>query len=161
MAKSAAATIVKVVALLTVGHSNHTLEAFLELLGQHRVALVADIRSIPHSKRHPHFSRDALEAALRVRGIGYRHFPALGGKREISYAGHMATLQFRAGLDQLLAAANDGIVTAMCAEADPLHCHRRLVADAAAARGGEVRHILPGGGIRNHEYHPGLFDGGE
>jgi uncharacterized protein (DUF488 family) len=105
-------------------------------------------------KRHPHFSREALAEALSGRGIGYRHFPSLGGKYKV-------TAQFGEGLDQLIAAAAESVVAAMCAEADPMNCHRRHIADAAAARGVDVIHLLPGGGFRHHEYHPGLFDEGE
>jgi len=142
------------VTLLTIGHSNHPLATFLDLLALHEVALVADVRSIPYSKRHPHFSRAALAEALSGRGIGYRHFPSLGGKYKV-------TAQFGEGLDQLIAAAAESVVAAMCAEADPMNCHRRHIADAAAARGVDVIHLLPGGGFRHHEYHPGLFDEGE
>lgn len=138
-------------ALLTIGHSTHSLEAFLDLLTLHRVALLADIRSVPHSKRHPHFCREPLAETLSAHGIDYRHFPELGGKRACSYAEHMATLQFRQGLDRLLEAAAERVAVAMCAEADPLRCHRQFVADAAVERGVDVIHLLPGGGFRYHE----------
>jgi uncharacterized protein (DUF488 family) len=144
----------RVKALYTIGHSNHPLETFLDLLALHRVALIADVRSVPYSKRHPHFCREALVAALGGRGIGYRHFPSLGGKYKV-------TVQWGEGLDQLLEAASAGVVAAMCAEADPMNCHRRLIADAASARGVDVIHLLPGGGFRHHEYYPSLFDGRE
>lgn len=155
--------------LVTIGHSNHTLAAFLELLTAQRVALVADIRRIPKSSRHPHFSRDALDAALAGAGIGYRHFEALGGMREAhpdspngawrepafqGYADHMATLQFRAALEELVALSRTQTVAAMCAEADPLACHRQLLADAAVAMGLDVVHLLAGGGFRYHELTP-------
>ena len=109
-------------ALLTIGHSNQPLSAFLDLLALHGVTMVADVRSVPHSRRLPHFSRDELAAALGAHGIGYQHFPALGGKRAGSYAGHMATVQFREALDELLLLAEAGTVAVMCAEADPLRC---------------------------------------
>lgn len=159
--------------LLTVGHSNHSIEAFLDLLALHQVARLADVRSVPYSRRHPHFSRDALDAALGARGIAYRHFPGLGGKRETTYTGHMATLPFRQALDQLLEYSAAGAVAAMCAEADPFQCHRQYLADAVLARGTDVIHLLAGGGFRYHQFsplarvseavvtYPTLLDGGE
>ncbi len=140
--------------LLTVGHSNHSIEAFLGLLTLYRVARLADVRSVPFSRRHPHFSRDALDAALGARGIAYRHFPGLGGKREIRYAEHMASLPFRQALDQLLEYSAGTALAAMCAEADPLQCHRQYLADAVLARGTDVIHLLANGGFRYHELSP-------
>lgn len=159
--------------LLTVGHSNHSIEAFLDLLAMHQVAMLADVRSVPYSRRHPHFSRDALDAALDARGIAYRHFPGLGGKRQTTYTEYMATLPFRQALDQLLEYSAAGVTAAMCAEADPLQCHRQYLADAVLARGIDVIHLLASGGFRYHPLsplarvsegavtYPTLLDGGE
>ena len=139
----------------------------------HHVAMLADVRSVPYSRRHPHFSRDALDAALDARGIAYRHFPGLGGKRQTTYTEHMGTLPFGEALDQLLEYSAGGIVAAMCAEADPFQCHRQYLADAVLARGIDVIHLLPSGGFRYHQLsplarasegavtYPTLLDGGE
>uniref|UniRef100_UPI002ADD56CC DUF488 domain-containing protein n=1 Tax=Thermoflexus sp. TaxID=1969742 RepID=UPI002ADD56CC len=67
--------------ILTIGHSNRTLEDFLALLQAHGVEKVIDVRRFPNSRRHPHFNGPALAAALAAAGIGYRHIPELGGRR--------------------------------------------------------------------------------
>jgi uncharacterized protein (DUF488 family) len=144
-------------AVFTVGHSVRPLAQFLELLRGHRVQLLADVRTVPRSRRHPHFSRDALEHSLPAAGIGYRHFPDLGGLRKPrrdspnagwkhpsfrGYADHMGTEAFAASLDEVLALAREQTVALMCAEAKWWQCHRQLIADALVARGIEVRHIM-------------------
>src|SRR5688572_3921421 len=65
----------------TIGHSTHTLERFLELLAEHRIELLADIRRFPGSRRHPHFSKEQLAAFLPKAGIEYCWFEELGGRR--------------------------------------------------------------------------------
>lgn len=152
--------------LVTIGHSNHSLAAFLDLLQSHGVNLIADIRRIPKSSRHPHFSRDALDAALAAAGIGYRHFEALGGMRQPQpkspngawreaafqgYADHMDTPAFQQALSAVIALSRERTVAAMCAEADPSQCHRQILADAMVARGVDVIHLLgSSGGFRSH-----------
>ena len=158
-------------ALLTIGHSNQSLESFLDLLTVHGVEEIADIRRFPRSRRHPHFSIENLEPSLAARGIGYRHWPELGGYRKArpdsanvglehpgfrGYADHMETPAFAAALDRLLAAARVRPLAVMCAEALPAHCHRRLLADAAVARGVRVEHVLGKGSRTPHVLTAGL-----
>jgi uncharacterized protein (DUF488 family) len=141
----------------TIGHSTRSLDEFLSLLTAHGVRQLVDIRSIPRSRRHPHFASEALAVSLRDAGIAYRHSPALGGRRRPrtdspntawrvegfrGYADYMETDAFRAALDELIAAARDAPTAIMCAEALWWRCHRQLVADALVARGIEVRHIM-------------------
>ena len=100
--------------VFTIGHSTRPLETFIGLLRAHGVTQLADIRSIPRSKRHPHFAGDALSASLPAAGIAYRHFPGLGGHRKPrrdspntawrhegfrGYADYMQTDDFKAALD--------------------------------------------------------------
>ena len=66
----------------TIGHSTSNAEAFLNLLQAQEIRLLADVRLLPGSKRYPHFNREELEALLQGNGIGYRHFPELGGRRK-------------------------------------------------------------------------------
>ena len=142
--------------IYTIGHSTRQLDAFIALLHAHGVTQLVDIRSIPRSRRHPHFSSDALSASLRDAAIVYRHSPALGGMRKPrrdspnsswrvegfrGYADYMETEAFRTALDELVAVAGDAPTAIMCAEAVWWRCHRQLVADALVARGIEVRHI--------------------
>ena len=153
----------------TVGHSTRTLDGFLGLLRAHGVRTVADVRTIPKSRRHPHFAGEALAAALAGEGIGYVHLPELGGRRHPrpdspnggwrnegfrGYADHMATEGFERGVERLLALAETGSVAAMCAEAVPWRCHRSLLADALVARGMAAEHILSSTATQPHRLTP-------
>lgn len=146
--------------LYTVGHSTRTLERLVELLHREGVRRVVDVRRFPMSRRLPHFNREALAASLGEHGIGYVHMEALGGRRENgdhlpptgwrvggfnAYAHYTQTASFRAALDRVLSLARERPTTVMCAEAVPWRCHRNLIADAATARGCEVRHIMDDG----------------
>ena len=140
----------------TIGHSTRPLAEFVALLRAHGVRQLVDIRSIPRSRRHPHFSGDALSASLPQAGIVYRHSAALGGRRKPrpdsrntawrvegfrGYADYMETAALRGALEELIDVARDAPTAIMCAEALWWQCHRQLVADALVARGVEVRHI--------------------
>jgi uncharacterized protein (DUF488 family) len=141
----------------TIGHSTRQLDEFIKLLAAHGISQLIDIRSVPRSRRHPHFAFDALSASLRDVAIVYRHSSALGGMRKPrrdsrntawrvegfrGYADYMETEPFRVALDELVAIAGDAPTAIMCAEAVWWRCHRQLVADALVARGIEVRHIM-------------------
>jgi len=154
--------------LLTVGHSNRALQAFLALLAVHEVERVADVRRHPASRRHPHFAQHPLERALGEVGILYAHIPELGGMREPradsphtaladgpfrGYADHMASDEFARGLARLFALAAVKRTALMCAEADPAHCHRSLLADALLACGHAVGDIVDAGPPRAHRLH--------
>jgi len=154
------------VTVFTVGHSTRPFDEFLVLLRAHAVAQLADIRTIPRSRRHPQFSIGALAAALGEAGVVYRHFPALGGLRKPradsvntgwrnasfrGYADYMQSVEFNEAVDELVSFAGGNDETAgtsasrptvmMCAEAVWWQCHRQLVADALVVRGYTVRHI--------------------
>ncbi len=152
--------------IFTIGHSVRPLEEFVALLQAHGVTGVADVRTVPRSRRHPHFAREALEGSLPAAGISYRHFPALGGLRKPrrdstnggwrhegfrGYADHMQTPAFAGAIDELLAFAEHRAVAVMCAEAKWWQCHRQLVADALVARGVEARHIMSARQAPAHE----------
>jgi uncharacterized protein (DUF488 family) len=145
------------VALFTIGHSTRTIEQFLSLLRREVVVHLADVRTIPASRRYPHFNREPLAASLATAGVEYSHHPALGGRRTPredspnagwrnsgfrGYADHMQTEEFTRALEHLLEMAGRTRVAIMCAEAVPWRCHRSLIADAAVVRGVDVRHIL-------------------
>lgn len=163
--------------LFTIGHSVRPLDEFLTLLRAYGVTGLADVRTIPRSRRHPHFSWDSLETSLPAAGIVYRHVPTLGGLRKPrrdsenrgwrhegfrGYADHMATPAFTAAIDELLAFGRSHVVAVMCAEAKWWECHRQLIADALIARGIEVRHIMSPRDAPAHELTPfGRIDGGQ
>jgi len=144
-------------ALFTIGHSTRSFDALVELLRAHGIELLADVRTVPRSRRVPHFDRQVLVEKLPGRGLDYVHLPALGGLRRPrldsintgwrndafrGYADHMATDELRGALDGLVERARDRDVAVMCAEAVPWRCHRHLLSDALVARGVPVLHIL-------------------
>jgi len=129
--------------VVTVGHSDRSTGELLDLLRLHGVALVADVRSAPWSRRHPQHSRPSLERALAGAGIGYAWLGAsLGGLREEGYEAWRRTDEYRRGLDELVSLAGRGTVAVLCAERDPAHCHRRFIAADLQRRGVRVRHVL-------------------
>jgi uncharacterized protein (DUF488 family) len=140
----------------TVGHSTWSLPELVQLLRAHGVELVADVRRIPRSRRHPHVDAATLPATLGAAGLGYVHLPGLGGLRRgrpdsanrawrnpsfRAYADYMQTEAFRTALDELLALGRERRVAITCAEAFWMRCHRSLIADALVARGEPVLHI--------------------
>jgi uncharacterized protein (DUF488 family) len=141
----------------TIGHSTRALDVFVGLLRTHGVTQLADVRTIPKSRRHPQFGQEALSASLPAAGIVYRHFPGLGGLRKPSrdsanggwrhagfrgYADYMQTTAFKAALEELIVWGGEAPTAVMCAEAVWWQCHRQLIADALVIRGVEVRHIM-------------------
>jgi uncharacterized protein (DUF488 family) len=165
-------------AVLTVGHSNHPLGRFLALLARHEVEALADIRRFPGSRKHPHFNRDSLAAALQKAGIEYHWLEALGGRRPKgldespnqglenqsfrNYAGYMLTDEFRQGVENLLEVARRKRTVLMCAEGLFWQCHRRLVSDFLIANGVAVEHIMPSGELRPHTLTKGaVIEGGQ
>ena len=155
--------------LLTIGHSTRSAAEFVSLLKAHGVTGVADVRAFPRSRRHPHFSREALATLLASLDIAYEHFPGLGGMRKPrpdspnsgwrhpsfrAYADHMASPEFRDALAALIRFAQNFLPVVMCAEAQWWQCHRQLVADALVARGIEVRHIMSASSAPPHQLTP-------
>ncbi len=154
-------------AVLTIGHSNHPLDRFLALLAQHGVEAMVDIRRFPGSRKHPHFHRDNLAAALPKSGVEYCWLEALGGRRHKwwdespnlglenrgfrNYADYMRTEEFREWVRTLLEVARQKRTAIMCAEGLFWRCHRRLVSDFLAANGVTVQHIMPSGELRPHK----------
>ena len=160
--------------ILTVGHSTHPIERFLELLAGARVRAIADVRRFPGSRRNPQFGADALAAALAEAGIEYLPMgEELGGRRAArraeleaspnagwrndsfrAYADHMSSPEFRAGIERLEQVGRAKRTAVMCAEAAWQRCHRQLVADALLARGWLVVHLLSDGRIEPHRLTP-------
>ena len=152
--------------ILTIGHSTHSADAFLRLLRAHEIRQIADVRLIPKSSRYPHFARERLAPLLESAGVGYQHFPDLGGHRRPrpdsvntawrveafrGYADYMMTESFQKAVDALLAFADQGRTAAMCAEAVWWQCHHRLLSDALLVRGVPVLHILSTAAPKPHE----------
>ena len=160
--------------VLTIGHSTRTLAELLALLEEFGATTLVDVRRFPGSRRYPHFGGPALARSLAAAGVGYGHEPGLGGRRDPSpasvntawrvaafrgYADHMASPEFRAGLERVLARSEAGRPVIMCAEAVPWRCHRQLIGDTLVSRGVAVRHILGPGQERAHELNPSARPG--
>ena len=151
--------------IYTIGHSTHSADAFLALLRMHGVTQLADVRTMPMSRRYPHFNRDSLEKFLAASGIRYRHLGGLGGLRKPKrdstntawkhpsfrgYADYMETEAFERAFRELVVFASAGPTAVMCAEAVWWRCHRQLLADALLVQGVPVWHIV-GAGAKPHE----------
>jgi uncharacterized protein (DUF488 family) len=152
--------------LHTVGHSTHPIEKFLAIVAQHRIAMVADVRSFPGSRRWPQFNQAELQRSVEGAGLRYHWIKALGGRRNLkrpnsphtaweypafrSYADYTETVEFGAGLEELIELARGGRAAIMCSEGLWWRCHRRIIADHLTVRGWEVRHIMPDGKAAAH-----------
>jgi uncharacterized protein (DUF488 family) len=149
------------VEIFSVGHSHHDLARFLELLRGAGADAVADVRSQPYSRRTPQYNRDGLEDALRSAGVVYvflgeelggrpQDWSVYDGEGRVDYEKVRATYSFRAGLDRLEKARERYRPVLLCAEEDPLDCHRGLmVAPALAERGVRVGHIRGKGRVES------------
>jgi len=146
----------------TIGHSTHSAEAFLALLRKHGVEALADVRSSPFSRFNPQFNREALEQFLKANGVRYVFLgKELGARSDdrscynhgrVQYSRLAQTALFRGGINRVLQGATKYRVALMCAEKEPLECHRTLlVAKALAARGQRVLHIHADGHLEAHE----------
>ena len=149
--------------VFTIGHSTHDPDDFAQLLAQHAVEALVDVRRYPGSRRVPWTNSGEIERALP--GVVYRHLPGLGGRRPPDpdshngfwdndgfrgYADHMASEEFSAALGSLVKLASERTAAVMCAEGPWWRCHRRLLADALLVGGYEVCHIDPRGRVEPH-----------
>lgn len=148
--------------IYTIGHSSHDLEAFLGLLEAASIEVLADVRSVPYSRRFPHFSRPAIHGPLAARGITYLFCgrelgarpddPACYRDGRVDYALIAKTIRFRQGLERVEGEASKYRLALMCAEREPLDCHRTLlVTRHLTERGAPVTHLLSDGSLEPHE----------
>ena len=148
--------------IFTIGHSTHAQEDFIDLLRLHSVTALCDVRSKPYSGRNPQFNRDELEHSLMRLGIEYRFFgrelgarsddPTCYYKGKIQYEQLAKTELFQRGLKRVLRGMKQGFrIVLMCAEREPLECHRSiLVARHLDSMGLEIQHIHANGRLENH-----------
>lgn len=148
--------------VFTIGHSNHPLNGFVDLLRQYRVREVIDVRSSPYSRYSPHFNSDVLRKALEQLSIGYAFLGGeLGGRPadrscydsggRVQYDVLANTDPFDDGVRRVIHRADDCRIALMCTEKEPLECHRTLlIAAALEERGVIVEHILANGSLENH-----------
>jgi uncharacterized protein (DUF488 family) len=149
--------------VFTIGHSTHAQERFIALLRQHCITALCDVRSKPYSRMNPQFNRDELEKVLSEHSIAYRFLGKELGARsddpqcyedgKVQYGRLAETDLFRHGLRRVRRGMRDGFrIALMCAEKEPLDCHRTiLVARHLAALGIPVAHIHADGQIESHD----------
>jgi uncharacterized protein (DUF488 family) len=144
------------IVIYTVGHSTHTIEKFYGLLEQNGVTAIADVRSKPFSRHNRQFNKSALQTELKKRGVAYVFVGKELGARsddpscyeggKVRYDRLANTLNFKAGIERVLRGAQRYRIALMCAEKEPLNCHRTLlVSRALETRGASIVHVLEDG----------------
>ncbi len=148
--------------LFTIGHSNLGMEDLLSALIRHEIKVVCDVRSRPGSFRYPQFNREPLEARLVSARIRYEFYgDQLGGRPLdpahyhanglVDYVARRTASDFLQAVDRMLAAARQHNTVMMCAEEDPLHCHRfMLLCPAVVQRSVVPAHLRHGGAVETH-----------
>jgi uncharacterized protein (DUF488 family) len=148
-------------AIYTIGHSNHSARRFIDLLREATIDCVADVRSTPFSRRNPQFSQKPLTASLKDAGIAYWFLgDALGARPKdpdcwddgkVSYARIAASPAFQEAIHALIDGSHAKRIALMCAEKEPLDCHRTiLVGRALAQLDTDLGHIHADGRIEPH-----------
>jgi|SRR5579859_3407024 len=148
--------------LYTIGHSNRTLEDFLGALKAHGITAIADVRSQPYSKMYPQFDREQLAASLKAHGIAYVFLGKELGARtpdadcyvddKVQFDRLARKAVFGEGLERVRQGMEQHCVSLLCAEREPLACHRTiLVSRELALQGSRVRHILSATETEEHE----------
>lgn len=144
--------------ICTIGHSNHSIARFLDLLRGAGIDCVVDVRSVPFSRRNPHFSQKPLASMLKDGGVEYWFLgEALGARPKdpdcyedgkVSYARIAATPAFQSAIRDVIEESHAKRLALMCAEKEPLDCHRTILVGRALARQGcDLGHILADGRI--------------
>jgi len=149
----------------SIGHGTRPVDELLAALNEAGIRLLADVRSVPGSRRHPQFGRSELTSSLAEAGIGYLHLRGLGGRRDAvpdsphvalkvdafrGYADHMASAEFAGDYARLEAVAREKTTAFMCAETLWWRCHRRMLSDRLTVDGWTVVHLLAPGKSEPH-----------
>jgi uncharacterized protein (DUF488 family) len=148
--------------IYTIGHSKHPIDRFIALLQRHGIDALADVRSTPYSRFNPQFNKEKLQTALAAAGIRYVFLGEELGARtkdpscydeegRVSYAKLAQTELFRKGIERLLTGMQQHRIAIMCAEREPLDCHRTILVSRELERAGvPVTHILQDGALEPH-----------
>ncbi|MEG3620002.1 DUF488 domain-containing protein [Magnetovibrio sp. PR-2] len=150
------------ISVFTVGHSTHSIEKFIGMLDMHGITALADVRSSPYSQYNPQFNRESLKAALRCQGIQYVFLgEELGARSEdpkcykdgkVQFDRLAQTELFREGLERVATGSEQYKISLMCAEKDPIECHRTILVSRSLKESGfSVIHILADGKTEAHE----------
>jgi uncharacterized protein (DUF488 family) len=146
----------------TIGHSTHSIDTFIALLKEHCVAAIADVRSTPFSRRLPQFNQDLLRGSLADNGIAYAFLGTeLGGRGingstrteqgRVQYRRISESAPFREGMRRVHAGSQRMRLALMCAEREPLNCHRGLlISRILVSQGADVLHIHADGRLETH-----------
>jgi len=151
----------------TIGHSNRTLETFIELLQSFNIQLVTDVRQFPGSRKYPYFNKEELQVSLPHHNLNYIHLVELGGRRKPAkdspnitwkndafraYADYMETDEFLKAVNNLEQLALQQTTAYMCSEAVWWSCHRSMISDYLKANGWTVMHIMDVNKATEHPY---------
>jgi len=153
--------------IYTIGHSTRSLAEFLNMLQSFEIKILADIRSLPGSRKFPQFNKEDLKISLEEAGIQYIHLADLGGRRKVKkdsknirwnndsfrgYADYMETKEFENAIVKLEHIAIEQPTAYMCSEAVWWRCHRSMVSDYLKAKGWTVLHVMATGKTQEHKY---------
>lgn len=148
--------------IFTVGHSTNPIEKFLELLGMHNITAIADVRSSPYSRMNPQYNKETLKQSLKWRGIAYVFLGRELGARSdnpncyeegrVQFARLAHTELFKQGIDRIINGSKDNMIALMCAEKEPLSCHRTILVSRELDKIGlSVVHIHSDGHLEIHD----------
>jgi uncharacterized protein (DUF488 family) len=148
--------------IFTIGHSTHPLDKFIRLLERHDITAICDVRSSPYSQFNPQFNQQELKAGLQERGIKYVFLGEELGARsddpscyrdgKVQYDLLAKTELFKRGLERVCKGSEEYRIALMCAEKDPLECHRTILVSRELNKEGlAVEHILADGDVETHE----------
>jgi len=147
----------------TIGHSTHSIEKLIELLLMHDISVVCDVRSKPYSRMNPQFNREDLKESLKHVGIKYLFLgEELGARSEdkscyrngqVQYDLLAQTKLFQDGIKRVKKGAKDYRIALMCAEKEPLDCHRTILVSRTLFDDGlTIKHILANGQVEDHAH---------
>lgn len=153
--------------IYSIGHSNLSIDEFIEKLKAFKVKTLIDVRRFPGSRKFPHFGKEQLKDYLEEHHINYQHHENLGGRRKAqpksknhiwrhpsfrAYADYMETKDFKIALQNLKSIAHKQTTVMMCSEALWWSCHRAMISDALKADGWQVLHIMSAKKATQHPY---------
>lgn len=144
-------------ALYTIGHSTHPIADFIALLRRHAIEVVCDVRSSPYSRYNPQYNRENLIPELKSAEVKYVFLGKELGPRsdqpscyvngKVSYRRLAKTPAFAQGLNRLREGMRQYRVALLCAEKDPMTCHRTILVCREMREDADIRHILEDGEI--------------
>ena len=150
--------------IFTVGHSNHDLDYFMDLIKKYNIDTLIDVRSIPASKYNPQYNKDGLSYSLKKDNIKYLHFDKeFGGRHDdeifldndgiVNFESFRKSHQFQSGVERVDIGIEKGYkIALMCSEGDPLDCHRfSMVSVYLEEIGISVKHIMKDGSLKTHQ----------